>query len=79
MRENAPWYLRPIAYLEEQRIKRYEGQLPSQITWLLKRRLSSSQVIMKKIRIRLRSSRSLLIPRSCNQFRANLTRRISSL
>jgi glycosyltransferase involved in cell wall biosynthesis len=29
MRENAPWYLRPIGYLEEQRIKRYEGMVVS--------------------------------------------------
>lgn len=27
MRENAAWYLKPIAFLEEQRIKRYEGMV----------------------------------------------------
>ncbi len=27
MRQNAPWYLKPIAGLEEQRVKRYEGMV----------------------------------------------------
>jgi glycosyltransferase involved in cell wall biosynthesis len=30
MRENAPWFLKPIGYLEEQRIKRYEGMVVNQ-------------------------------------------------
>ena len=29
MRQNAPWYLKPIAGLEEQRVKRYEGEVIS--------------------------------------------------
>lgn len=30
MRENTAWYLKPIGFLEEQRIKRYEGMVVSQ-------------------------------------------------
>ena len=30
MRENAPWFLKPFGYLEEQRIKRYEGMVVNQ-------------------------------------------------
>ena len=35
MRDNAPWYLKPFAYLEEQRIKRYEGMVVSLFDYTL--------------------------------------------
>jgi glycosyltransferase involved in cell wall biosynthesis len=64
MRQNAPWFLRPIYQIEENRIKRYEGMLVEQF--------DHTMVVIDP-------DRDLLLAGAANSNAASLQKRISSI